>query len=321
MPTTETGRQVPPSSGVIPPLVTPFTDTGAVDFESLQRQASWLVSKGVDGVWLNGTTAEFHALSDEERTQAVKEVVSALKGTGCPVFAQVGAPATRLAVRLAESAVSAGADAVSAVLPYYFMYEQSEVKEYLRAIRRAAGVPLYLYQVPVMTKITASIPTLLELAGEGTLAGMKDSLGDVSLLRSLLVRANKAGVPLTVFVGDSALIDTSILAGAAGAITAAADVAPAHCLRVAAAALAGDWPAAQRMQADLVTFLNTLVLPARAPWTPRVAALKFIQAEMGIIADARCAEPFQPLDKAEQEQLRTTAIPLLAKLESAPAPA
>ena len=310
------GQSAVRRGGVIPPVVTPMTPDGDLDVKSLQNQVEWLADRGADGIWINGTTGEFYALSDQEKTIAVRETVSALNGRPCPVIAQVGAPATRLAIKAAEDAVSAGADAICAVVPYYAPFEQHEVKAYLRDLRRAAGVPLYLYQVPVMTKLAAAPAVILDLAEEGTLAGMKDSLGDTSVLRALLEQARARAIELPVFIGDGMLLDTSMLAGAVGAITAIAVVAPRFCTRLVAAAAAGDWGTARQLQSRLAGLLLSLRLPDRAPWTPRTASLKFLLRELGVIASETCAQPFTPLTPTEQEALRTTALPLVEQLES-----
>jgi dihydrodipicolinate synthase/N-acetylneuraminate lyase len=83
-----------------------------------------------------------------------------------------------------------------------------------------------------------------------------------------------------------------------------------------AAAADGDWGTARQLQSSLAELLLSLRLPGRAPWTPRTASLKFLLRELGVIASDTCARPFTPLAPAEQEALRTTALPLVEQLES-----
>lgn len=303
-----------PATGVIPPLVTPFHADGSVDFDSLVHQARFAAAGGVDGVWLNGSTAEFHALTATERTEVVTAVRNGIGDGSAVVITQIGSTSTRLATALAETAAEAGADAVSAVLPYYLPYTDTEATAYLRDIKHAAGLPLYLYQVPELTKTLLAPASIIDLAREGTLAGMKDSYGNVAWFRYLVERARRAQVSLPTFVGDGALLATSIYNGAAGAITAVAVVMPRFCVRLVRAALDGDWGTAQGMQSELVGFLEALKTPSR-PSIPRIAALKFLLAELGVIADPFCAAPFAQLDQAERKYLRASALPILERVE------
>lgn len=302
---------------VLTPLVMPFTATGDPDFDSLARHASWVIDNGAAGVWLNGTTGEFYALSEAERTEAVRVVVDALRGRGVAVAAQVGAPGTRLATRLAEKAVAAGATALAAVLPYYAPYEQDESTTYVRAVAKAGGVPLYLYQVPAMTKVTLGSRPILELAAEGLLAGMKDSWGNLTWLRYLTESAKRRGVELDVFMGDAALLNSGMATGAVGMITAVADVIPRHIGRAVRAVQAGDWALAAELQSRTVDFLESLKVPGRPASTPRIPSLKVLLAEMGVIDTPLNADPFRELDATERAWLVSNSLPLAASLEEA----
>lgn len=302
---------------VLTPLVMPFTTDGAPDFESLARQASWVIDHGASGVWLNGTTGEFYALTEEERTQSVRSVAEALGGRGVPIASQIGAPATRLAVRLAEQAVAAGATVVAAVLPYYMTYDQDECKAYLREVKRAAQVPLYLYQVPAMTKLTLSDASIIDLIKDGTLTGMKDSWGNMTWLRYLLEKVKVQGLDFEAFMGDAALMMAGMATGVVGMITAVADVIPRHIGRGVKAVHSGDWTLAAEVQSEAVEFLESLKVPGRPATTPRIPSLKVLLAELGAIETPLNAGPFREFDTTERAWLVNNALPIAERLEAA----
>ena len=302
---------------VLTPLVMPFTPSGTPDFDSLARQAAWVVDNGASGVWVNGSTAEFYAVREGERTEAIQVVADALRGRGVPVAGQVGAPGTRLAVRLANEAVQAGATALAAVLPYYAPFEEDECEAYVRAVAEAGGVPLYLYQVPAMSKVTLSADGILSLAADGVLAGMKDSWGNLTWLRYLVESAKRRSVELDVFMGDAALLNAGMATGAVGMITAVADVIPRHIGRAVRAVHAGDWTLATQLQTQTVEFLESLKVPQRPAGMPRIPSLKVLLAELGVIAHPLNAAPFRELDSSERAWLLSHALPLAEELEAA----
>ena len=300
--------------GVIPPVLMPFRTGDQPDWDSLGTQVDWLVNQGVDGLWLNGSTGEFHALTAEERTRVVTETVKALGGRELPIVNQVGSTSTRLATRLAAEAVAAGATTISVVLPYYFSYEQDECLEYVRAVKKAAGVPLYLYQVPVMTKTMASEKLILTMLDEGLIDGMKDSYGNLTWFRYLMETISAKGQHLPSYIGDSTLLTSSMAAGGVGTITAAAALIPQHISRNVKAIQAGDWTLAMELQSETVQLLQAMQIPTR-PAVTRIATIKALLNDMGVIAEATCAEPFRQLNDEERDYLRENALPIVNRLE------
>lgn len=301
----------------IPPTVMPFLEGDIPDWDSLATQVDWLAEQGVEGLWLNGSTGEFHALTDQERTRVVSSAVEALGDRKMPIVNQVGSTSTRLAAALAEASVAAGATAISVVLPYYFPYEQDECLRYLRDVKAAAGgAPLYLYQVPVMTKTAASEQIILQALEDGVIDAMKDSYGDMTWFRYLMESVTGRGLTLPSFVGDSTLVAASMASGGIGTITAGALVLPRHIRRKVKAIHDGDWELALRLQAQTVRFIQTMQPPSRLGVT-RIATIKALLSEVGAIASPILAEPFRQLDSAEREYLRSTVLPLREELEQA----
>jgi 4-hydroxy-tetrahydrodipicolinate synthase len=308
-----------PDAGVLVPLVTPFRN-GEVDWASLAKAATWFAGTGVDGLWLNGTTSEFHALQADEMVEAVRVVAEAVRDTGCPVIAHVGAPATRLAVELAARSTQAGADAVAAVPPYYLPYADEELLAYFRAIKAATIAPLYAYNIPALTKAAVSPEAVLTLAADGTISGVKDTQWSVSEVAALTGKTRQRKLRAPVFTGDATKLSEAIAAGAAGTVTAISNVLPRHCLRLIAAAGASHQDTrhqeeAAARQRDLTEAVGYTALPTRPPGTPRMGAVKYLLAELGVIDDPEVAAPFSPLTPAERAELTATALPLVRRLE------
>lgn len=296
--------------GVIPPLILPLTDQGQLDLEGLERQIGFLLDAGVQGLWVNGSTGEFFALSAEERQEVVQACVETVGGR-FPVIAQVGDCATRQVLRHARGALDAGADGLSVVLPYYVVYTQQELAEHYRSISRELGRELFLYQLPQLCKVSLDVPRILELAEEGVLAGVKDSAGDVDFYSRLVRRVRETGSRLRCFYGASSLVDVGLYAGGDGVMCAVANLVPGLCCRIFQAALQEDWKTARRLNERIRALLEALALPGRTTWVPVIAAYKYLLRELGLIGSDRVFAPLQPLSEEEKARLRQRALPLI----------
>ena len=125
--------------GLFPPLALPLTAEGDLDFASLNRQVDYLLAGPVEGLWVNGTTGDFFALTDEEGAAVVSAVVKQVQGR-VPVVAQIGDTVTRKVIRKGHLALEAGADYLAVVLPYYLEYSQEELKQHYREWRLVKGM-------------------------------------------------------------------------------------------------------------------------------------------------------------------------------------
>lgn len=130
-------------TGIYVPLVTPFKQNGEVDYEVLAKATRFVLSKGADGIYACGGTAEFCLLTTEERKRCLEVIIA--NADGKEVIAHVGSQSTAESVELAKHAAEAGADMLSAVAPYYFGYTFEQIKEYFRKIAHATDLYLMIY--------------------------------------------------------------------------------------------------------------------------------------------------------------------------------
>jgi 4-hydroxy-tetrahydrodipicolinate synthase len=303
--------------GVIPPLVTPMHADERVDEESLRGQVERLVAAGIGGLWVNGTTGEFHAMEDAERSEVIAMVAEIYRSNeyGIDLVAQVGAPATRRAVRLAEDAAEAGATALAAITPFYLEYEPRELMAYYGAIKSAVPLPLVVYHLPSMTKTRIPEATMVQMVGDGLVDGVKDSSNDLGWLRAVVDGCRRRGLSIRSFVGGAMLVDSSLLVGASGAMCAIANLVPAHCVALVDAGERGEWEEVRRLQAQLSDLQQHLGLAGRANWAPTVAVLKFCLKELGVIRSDVCASPLEALTLEERRSLESNALPMIASME------
>jgi 4-hydroxy-tetrahydrodipicolinate synthase len=143
--------------GVFTIPCTPFTEQGAVDEESLQREIEFCVQCGAHGIVAPVNASEFTSLSDDERKQVVEIVVKAAAGRA-PVVAGVSAVSAEVAALFARHAAEAGTDALIAMPPYVRKAAPDEILAYYQAISDAAPLPIFIqnFVAPIGTPMPAS---------------------------------------------------------------------------------------------------------------------------------------------------------------------
>jgi len=176
-------------------------------------------------------------------------VIAAAAGR-VPVLAGVFDTGTAPAIAHAEVAARLGADALVLTAPFYVRPNQGEIATHFRAVRAAVDLPLIAYDIPSAGPTKPDRATILALAREGVIAGIKDISGDEGNFRLLL--AEFRAIPsFTAFTGSELLVDQALLAGASGAVPGLANVDPADFVRIYDAVQAGKVEVARTEQERL----------------------------------------------------------------------
>ncbi|GAA0448083.1 dihydrodipicolinate synthase family protein [Streptomyces sp. NPDC046215] len=282
-----------PLSGVVPPLCTPLTAAGDVDTRALASLVDHLLTAGAHAVFALGTSGEAAFLSDDQRRTAVRATVDAVAGR-VPVLAGVIDMTTARVLDHARAARSLGVDGLVATAPFYTRPRPAETAAHFRRLRDDAGLPLIAYDIPSAVHSKLDAATLLALAADGTLAGLKDSSGDGGALRRLLValRARGLGDTFSVLTGSELTVDAALLAGAHGVVPGLGNVDPAGYVRLYEHARAGRWPEAAAEQDRLAAlFALTEAGGGASPVGCFKAALRLL----GVIDCPATAPPQVPL--------------------------
>lgn len=129
---------------------TPMRDDESVDLDGLATLVNADVDRGVEGVYVGGSTGEGMLLSVDERIDVARTAVQAVGGRA-PVIAHVGAMTTSDAVRLARAAETLGVEAISMIPPLYYRYSVEDVIAHYRAVIDAVGIPFIVYNIPQFT--------------------------------------------------------------------------------------------------------------------------------------------------------------------------
>lgn len=275
--------------GIASPITTPFTADGGLDEDALRQLVGWLEDRGVHYLVPCGSTSEAELMTADERARVAEVVVDE---ASVPVIAGCGHPGYRETRAQLEAADAAGADGALVVTPFYYDHDQSTLADYYRRLADEAAIPIHLYSVPAFTDVRLEPDTVGELAAHPTIAGMKDSLGDLGAFVRTAERTADADFDLVT--GSANLVTAARDHGAAGAILAVANLAPE--VAVAAYDHHDDQQRATEHQTALIE-LNALTSRYGIP------ALKWAMRERGAPA-GHARSPFQPPDTTATTELR-----------------
>jgi 4-hydroxy-tetrahydrodipicolinate synthase len=226
-----------PLRGIVPPLVTPLDARQQVDVASLERLLEHVIGAGVHGVFVLGTTGEAVALDDDVRRQLVRRTCKVVAGR-VPVLVGITDTCVAESIRLARYSADAGASAVVVSAPFYLPLEQQEVIGYVESIASQQSLPIFLYNIPALSKTQYEAATVLRLADLPSVIGMKDSSGDPSYLPEL--RKHVARDDWSFFVGTEALLSDAVMNGSHGCVPGGANLDPALFVALYDAAVRGD---------------------------------------------------------------------------------
>jgi 4-hydroxy-tetrahydrodipicolinate synthase len=196
--------------GLIVPVLTPFADSGEIDQRAFIEHLEFLEKHGVTRIMVNGTTAEFYSLLPEERKTLLKLARRHFSGLIVLHAGGCGLAQNKLEVQWANEL---GADAVAALPPIYPAgLAEAGIIEYFQTLAAEAEVPFILYNFPkhsgnaITSEILKAVPHF----------GLKDSAQNLELMEH---------TP-HYFIGSSTNIYGPVQQGAAGFVSATANVRP-----------------------------------------------------------------------------------------------
>lgn len=258
--------------GSIPALVTPFTDTGAVDEAAFAAHVDWVIAQGSHGVVPVGTTGESPTLSHAEHKRVV-ELCIEVTAKRVPVIAGAGSNNTREAIELAQHAEKAGADGILVVTPYYNKPTQKGLIAHFKAIAEAVSLPIVIYNIPGRSVVDMSPETMGALAhAHKNIVGVKDATGKIERVSEQRITCGKDFIQLS---GEDATALGFNAHGGLGCISVTANVAPKLCAEFQELTLKGDFAAALALQDRLMPLHKAVFME------PGVCGAKYGLSKLG----------------------------------------
>ena len=258
-------------------LVTPMHPDGKVDYKRLADLIDWQIEQGTHCLVAVGTTGESATLSMQEHSEVIRYFVQHVKGR-VPVIAGTGANNTTEAIKLTQDAKDAGADCALLVAPYYNKPPQEGLYQHYKTIAEAVDIPQMLYNVPGRTVVDIAQETVERLADIDNIVAIKDATGSV-IRGEQLIKA--VGSRLVVLSGDDGTALELMKMGSKGNISVTANVAPKAMSETFAAALRGDFAAANAAH-DAIKHLHRDLFIESSPIPAKYALNKMGMIDTGI---------------------------------------
>jgi len=242
---------------------------------------------------VSGTTGESPTLSDDEKIELLKAIKKAIPGK--TVISGTGSNDTHHSVKLSERAMSAGADALLAVVPYYNKPPQEGMYQHFKAISEVG--PTIMYNIQGRTAINMTAATTLRCAELPGIVGVKEASGDLDQI-GLVCAGKPAG--FNVWSGDDSWTLPVMTAGGYGVICVVSHIAGRSMRKMIEAHLKGENEVARKIHLGLLPVIKTLMTTAANP-----VPVKSVLNAMGFPAGP-FRLPLVPLTKEQLESVMHT---------------
>lgn len=233
--------------GIIPAFYACYDDLGEISENRTKDLCNYLYEKGVQGLYVGGSSGECIYQNLEERKATLKYVAETLRGK-LTLIAHVGAPSTKESVMLAKYAEELGYDALSAIPPIYFKLPDSSVHRYWTEIMESTELPFIIYNIPQTTGYNLSIGMFKRLIENKKVIGVKNSSMPVLDIERF---KTEGGENFIVFNGPDEQYVSGRLIGADSGIGGTYGSMPELFLKAEEFVASGSFEQAREIQRDI----------------------------------------------------------------------
>ena len=285
--------------GIVPPIVTPLKGIDTLDEEGLERLIEHVLTGGVSGLFILGTTGEFSNLSYRMRRELIERTCKQVNGR-VPVLVGITDTAIIESINLSNFAMESGAEAVVAAPPYYYGTAQPELIEYYENLSKRVSLPLYLYNMPAHTKVMIDPDTVRKIAEIPSVIGLKDSSANMAYFR-LLQYAMRDYTDFQLFVGPEEMMADAVVLGADGGVNGGANMFPKLYVDLYNAAVDRDFETISRLQKKVLE-ISSLIYTVGKYGSSYLKGLKCALSVMDI-CDDYMSDPFHKFKQNERERI------------------
>lgn len=216
--------------GVLPPMVTPFSADGEVDFAAHVRNVNRWNERGLGGYVVLGSNSEAVYLTEKEKLRLIK-LTAQNAAPGYLIIAGTGMESTRETIHLTNKAAEAGAQAALIITPCYYAGKMSDqaLVQHFTQVADAVNIPVLIYNVTKFTHINISPAAIAVLSKHPNIIGMKDSSGSIPQLVEYQAVADPS---FQILVGTASAWYPGLVMGVTAAIMALANCAPDQCVEI-----------------------------------------------------------------------------------------
>ena len=257
-------------------LVTPFTESGEVNYPKLKEIVEEQIAGGTDAIIACGTTGESATMSHEEHLDVIRYVCEVVNHR-IPVIAGTGSNSTKEAIHLSQGAEQAGADGLLLVTPYYNKATQNGLIAHYTAIANSVSLPILLYHVPSRTGMTMKPETIVKLCKDvPNIVGVKEASANFSAIAEIMQLADGC---VDLYSGNDDQIVPLLSLGGKGVISVLSNVAPRQTHDICESFFEGDVKKSCEMKLKAIPVINALFCEVNP--IPVKAAMNMMGKEVG----------------------------------------
>jgi 4-hydroxy-tetrahydrodipicolinate synthase len=240
--------------GIYTPAITPLAADGSIDKAAFANVLEYLVESRVHGVIIGGSTGEYYAHTAQERFELAAQAKDVLNGR-LPLIVGTGAIRTEDSVAYAAAAREIKADALLVGTPPYALPTQEEIALHVKAVDRAGGLPIMLYNYPGRMSVSMGEAFFDAVADVKNIAAIKESSGDMAQLHRLAIQ--RPNIALSCGWDDQAL--EFFAWGATSWTCAGSNFIPReHIALYEACVIEQDFAKGRRIMAELMPLMDYL---------------------------------------------------------------
>ncbi|MEX0718401.1 MAG: dihydrodipicolinate synthase family protein [Planctomycetaceae bacterium] len=259
-----------PLTGIFTPNIVPLDERGEIHEAELRRYVSWLIDRGVHGLYPNGSTGEFTRFTAEERVRTIEIIADEVAGR-VPILAGAAEANIRETLRACERYAELGVRAVAIVSPFYFKLSAGGVFAYFDEIARNAPIDVTLYNIPMFAS-PIDVPTVQRLSEKHErIIGIKDSSGDISHMLRMISAVRPNRPEFTFFTGWDAALWPMLMIGCNGATLGSSGAVPEVTRKIFDLVQAGRFDEAGEVQRDLLPLFDAMLATPEFPAGIRAA--------------------------------------------------
>jgi len=256
--------------GIFTPTLVPLDERGQINEPELRRFISWLIERGVHGLYPNGSTGEFTRFTAAERRRIVEIVCDECRGR-VPILAGAAEANVKETLGACEAYAGMGADAVAIVSPFYFRLAADSVYAYFAEIARHTPIDLTLYNIPMFAS-PIDVPTIRRLAEFPRVVGIKDSSGDLAFMMRMIAAVRPLRPDFAFLTGWEAVLAPMLMIGCDGGTNASSNAVPEVTRRIYELCRAGNYAEAMLWNYRILELFDAMLFPFEFPDGFRTAA-------------------------------------------------
>lgn len=271
----------PDLRGLFVPHVTPFTESGDLDEDSLVSLIGHLSEADLGGLVSCARIGEGPVLDWEEKLR-VFDIVADEKPADVPLVATIAPGYTDEAVEKLNAVDDVGVDAVMVFPPLLFAWGEVEADfryQFFEDLDARTDVPIVLFQIPVES-YWYDPETVRRISELDSVVALKEASFNIQLFSDIVRSVHRDGGDMNILTGNDRFVAESFLMGIEGALIGVSNVATAEWAELVNTAANRDFEAALSLQEDLHELKETIFAEpiAEAPYRLKTALM-----EQGII--------------------------------------